>query len=237
MNITNNRNINLEFSRVKLLGYYEIPINSSQPEREFPEEAETLFDLLKKSFNSAECIKSVDSEIRDKLLNAEVILKNTNGRLMSFSAKDKIVKISDVIYNSKLIKKPVREYQCYFTPGEPFSPSSPKSEYSESKRAITKVTATIKQLVNLEGYYYYELLYAGNTCYVKLLPFEVQILENIKQRKTLDCVYLGLDENGIPKLVQDRDSFIDDLYEEDTVHTFYYINSAQVVSRLVCLRL
>ena len=168
----------------------------------------------------------VDSEMRDILLNSEVILKNANGRLISFSAIDKIVKISDVIYNSKLIKRLEREYQCFFTPGEPFTPYSPKSEHSETKREITKVTATIKQIVNIEGYYYYELLYAGNTCYVKLLPFEVQILDNIKQRKTLDCVYLGLDEKSVPKLVQDRNSFIDDLYEEDTVQTFYYINSA-----------
>ena len=227
MNFTNNnRNINLEFSRVKLLGYYETPINSSRPEREFPEEAEILFDLLNNSFNSAVCIKSVDSEIRDILLNSEVILKNANGRLISFSAIDKIVKISDVIYNSKLIKRLEREYQCFFTPGDPFTPYSPKGEHTETKREITKVTATIKQIVNIEGYYYYELLYAGNTCYVKLLPFEVQILDNIKQRKTLDCVYLGLDEKGVPKLVQDRNSFIDDLYEEDTVQTFYYINSA-----------
>lgn len=227
MSLTNNnRNINLEFSRVKLLGYYETPINCSRPEREFPEEAEILFDLLNKSFNSAECIKSVDSEMRDRLLSSEVILKNTNGRLISFSAIDKIVKISDVIYNSKLIKRLEREYQCFFTPGEPFAPYSPKSEHTETKREITKVTATIKQIVNIEGYYYYELSYVGNTCYVKLLPFEVQILDNIRQRKTLECVYLGLDENGVPKLVQDRNSYIDDLYEEDTVQTFYYINSA-----------
>lgn len=227
MNFTsNNRNINLEFSRVKLLGYYETPINSSQSERVFPKEAEALFDLLIKSFNSAECIKSVDSEVRDRLLNSEVILKNAKGRLISFSAIDKIVKISDVIYNSKLIKRLEREYQCFFTPGDPFTPYSPKSEHTETKREITKVTATIKRIVNIEGYYYYELLYAGNICYVKLLPFEVQILDNIRQRKALDCVYLGLDEKGIPKLVQDRDSFIDDLYEEDTVQSFYYINSA-----------
>ena len=213
MNFTsNNRNINLEFSRVKLLGYYETPINSSQSERVFPKEAEALFDLLIKSFNSAECIKSVDSEVRDRLLNSEVILKNAKGRLISFSAIDKIVKISDVIYNSKLIKRLEREYQCFFTPGDPFTPYSPKSEHTETKREITKVTATIKRIVNIEGYYYYELLYAGNICYVKLLPFEVQILDNIRQRKALDCVYLGLDEKGIPKLVQDRDSFIDDLY-------------------------
>ena len=95
MNFTNNnRNINLEFSRVKLLGYYETPINSSRPEREFPEEAEILFDLLNNSFNSAVCIKSVDSEIRDILLNSEVILKNANEQLISFSAIDKIVKVS-----------------------------------------------------------------------------------------------------------------------------------------------
>jgi hypothetical protein len=54
MNTTSD-NINIEFSRVKLLGYYEIPVNSSRPEREFFDEAEALFELLSKSFYSAEC--------------------------------------------------------------------------------------------------------------------------------------------------------------------------------------
>ena len=164
--------------------------------------------------------------MRKILLNTELIFENAYGRIVSFYANDKIVKISDVEYNSKLIKKPLQEYQRTFTPGEPFTPSSLKNEHNETKREVTKVAVAIKQLVNIEGYYYYELLYAGNTCYVKLLPFEIQILDNIKQRKTLECVYLGLDENGVPRLVQDRSSYIDDLYEEDTVQSFYYVNSA-----------
>ena len=227
MSITiKDKNINLEFSRIKLLGYYENPINSSRPEKVFPEEANALFGLLSKSFNSAECIKSLDSEMRDTLLNTELILKNSNGRLISFSAKDKIVKISDVIYNSKLIKRLAREYQSAFTPGEPYISYTSISGSVKMKREVTKVTATIKQLLNIEGYYYYELLYAGHICYVKLLPFEVQMLKHIKQRKTLGCVYQGLDEQGAPRLVQDRNSYIDDLYEEDTVQSFYYVNSA-----------
>ena len=219
-------NLNLEFSRVKLLGYYENPINSVRPEIVYREEAEILHDLLSKSFNSAECIKSVDSEIRDLLLKSEMIFKNSQGRLISFFPNDGIVKISDVIYNSRLIKKLPSEYQRLFTPGQPYAPFSSKVDHTEPKREVTKVTATVKQIVNIEGYYHYQLNYAGNTCYVKLLPFEVQTLDNIKHKQTLDCVYHGLDENGIPKLVQDRNSYIDDLYEEDTVQSFYYVNSA-----------
>lgn len=227
MSITiDSKNINLEFSRVKLLGYYEHALNSLRPEIVYPDEAEALFGLLTKSFNSAECIKSIDSDIRETLLSTELILKNAHGRLIAFSAKDKVVKISDVIYNSKLLKRPAREYQSTFTPGEPYTPYTPKSECGETKREITKVKATIKQIVNIEGYYFYELLYADNVCYVKLLPFEIQILDNIKQRKTLDCVYQGLDEQGVPRLVQDRNSYIDELYEEDTVQSFYYVNSS-----------
>ena len=221
-----NENINLEFSRVKLLGYYKTPINSIRPELNYPKEAEILYDLLSKSFNSAECIKSIDSDIRNVLLDSELIFKNSQGRLISFYANDGIVKISDVVYNPKLIKKLASEYQRLFTPGQPYTPFPLKSDLNETKQKVTKVTATIKQIVNIDGYYYYQLLYAGNTCYVKLYPFEVQNLDDIKQRHTLDCVYHGLDENGFPKLVHDRNSFIDDLYEEDTVQSFYYINSA-----------
>lgn len=52
-----------------------------------------MFELLSKSFYSAECIKSLDSEMRETLLSAELIFKNAHGRLISFSAKDKVVKI------------------------------------------------------------------------------------------------------------------------------------------------
>lgn len=219
-------NINLEFSRVKLLGYYPTPVNSIYPELSYPEEAEILNDLLSKSFNSAECIKSIDTDIRNTLLNSEVILKNSKGRLISFHCNDGIVNISDVIYNPHLIKKLPSEYSRLFSPGQPYAPFSTKNDHNEISREVTKVKATIEQIVNIDGFYYYQLNYAGNTCHVKLYPFEVQILDNIKQRQTLDCVYHGLDENGVPKLVQDRNSYIDDLFEEDTVQSFYYVNSA-----------
>ena len=74
MSITiDSKNINLEFSRVKLLGYYEHALNSLRPEIVYPDEAEALFGLLTKSFNSAECIKSIDSDMRETLLSTELI--------------------------------------------------------------------------------------------------------------------------------------------------------------------
>lgn len=219
------RTINTEFSTVKLIGYYEKPLNTLISEVEYSKEAKIMSKLLDKSFNSIECIKTIDSDYRAKLMNSELIFKNTQGKLLAFYAPEGAVIFSDVKYNANIIKMPSREFQYYFTPGEPFIPSKTSVGQVEGKREVTKVKANVIDIIMIESLYYYKLSYAGCTCYVKLLPFELQILKNIKLRKTLDCVYLGLDNDGNPKLVQDRESYIDDLYEEDTVQTFTYVNT------------
>ena len=226
MSTNQEKNLNLEFSRVKLLGYYEDNLNSRITEIEFPDEAEELYQLFSKSFNSIQCIKSIDSDFRNILLGSELIFKNTHGKLISFSEKEKCVKISNVIYNSHRIIRVSWDYQFYFTPGEPYSPPNNGAEHYDTKREIKKVKATIKDIVYIDGYYYYQLIYAGLESLVKLFPFELQIIDSIRKRSTLDCVYLGLDNDGNPKLMQDRDSYIDELFEKDTVQYFSYINSA-----------
>lgn len=219
-------NINLEFSRIKLLGYYDKPLNTTITEVKYLEEAEIMSELLDKSFNSIECIKTIDSDYRAELMNSELIFKNTQGKLLAFYAPEGVVILTDVKYNADKIKKPSNDIQCYFTPGEPFIPFKLECGQVEGKREITKVKANVIDIIKIDGFYHYKLSYAGCMCYVKLLPFEVQFLENTKHKKILDCVYHGLDNDGNPRLVQDRESYIDDLYEKDTVQKFTYVNTA-----------
>lgn len=87
------------------------------------------------------------------------------------------------------------------------------------------ITVDILDIVNIDNILYYKVLYAGSTCYIKLYKFEVQMLSTIKAREQLQCLYLGLDEKQIPRLVQDRRYFIDELYEADTVQTFRYVST------------
>lgn len=226
MSTNQERNINLEFSRVKLLGYYEDSLNSKITEVEFQNEAKELYKLFSKSFHSVQCIKSIDTDFRNILLDSELIFKNTHGKLISFSEKEKCVKISNVIYNSHRIIRVSQGYQFYFTPGEPYSLPTHSTELYDTKCEIKKIQANIKDIVYIDGYYYYKLVYAGLESLVKLLPFELQIIDSIRKKNTLDCVYLGLDNDGNPRLIQDRDSYIDELFEKDTVQYFSYINSA-----------
>lgn len=218
-------NINIEFPKVQLLGYYEEPYNTLSIEYKNPIEAGTLCQLFNESLKSIKFSKTIDLSFRRKLLNSELIFKSIRGELLAFYPSEQRVKISDVIFDKKKIRKLSKELQSYFTPGNPIIHSDEEISKKESKHELTKVKVPIIDIVNINGYDYYELSYADSTCYVKLLPFEIQNIIKIKQKKNLDCVFLGFDQQGNPKLMQDRESYIEDLYEANTVHKFTYIST------------
>lgn len=217
--------IDIELPKVQLLGYYEEPYNTLSIEYKHPIEAGILCRHFNKLLESIKFSQTIDLSFKRKLLNSELIFKSIKGELFAFYPSEQRVKISDVIFDTQKIRKVSKQIQRYFTPGHPIIPSNEEANKKESKHELTKVKVPIIDIVNVSGYDYYKLSYADSTCYVKLLPFETQNIIKIKQKKNLDCVFLGFDQQGNPKLIQDRESYIEDLYEANTVHKFAYIST------------
>ena len=113
----------------------------------------------------------------------------------------------------------------FFAPGEPFVGKSYHKPHVTNTKTYTKVTLDILRIVRIEDLFYYEVLYGGILCHIRLFPFQVEMKERGIHKKQIACVYQGLDSDGNPKLFQDRDVLIDDLYEENTVHSFSYIKT------------
>lgn len=98
-------NINIEFPKVQLLGYYEEPYNTLSIEYKNPIEAGTLCQLFNESLKSIKFSKTIDLSFRRKLLNSELIFKSIRGELLAFYPSEQRVKISDVIFDKKKIRK------------------------------------------------------------------------------------------------------------------------------------
>lgn len=95
----------------------------------------------------------------------------------------------------------------------------------KAKNEITKITLDVIRTIRKDSIYYYEVSYGGTLCYVRLYPFQVEMLDVYAKLKQIACVYKGLYQDGTPNLVQDRSFLIDELYEEKTVHEFTYSHS------------
>ncbi len=102
---------------------------------------------------------------------------------------------------------------------------SNKTDIGHDNNYSKSVTVDIIDIVDINKVLHYKVSYAGSVCYIKLYKFELQMLSSLRTKKKLQCVYLGLDEDQIPRLVQDKRAFMDDLYEADTVQSFKYLST------------
>jgi hypothetical protein len=86
----------------------------------------------------------------------------------------------------------------------------------------TIVELKVKDYKYQKGFHYYQVDYNGSPCLVKIMPYEADRYERGRGKKTIICRDLSSDDNGLPFLVEDKGSLIEELYEEDTVRTFTY---------------
>jgi hypothetical protein len=218
---------NIDFSKLKLIGYYKSASPKLNIESININEASDLAKLLNKSFYAAECIASLNTEFYRDLIRSVLIFKNFYGHLFAYLPITGTARITDVKFNRKEITIPPEEYKTYFTPGKPFGIKQTQLHQSQTpkKEDLTKVKLDVIRVVKKEGLLYYEVSYCGILCYIRLYPFQVEFAERGKIKKQIVCVYQGLDEHAIPRLAQDRETLVDELYEEDTVHSFSYIRT------------
>lgn len=96
----------------------------------------------------------------------------------------------------------------------------------------TIVELKVKDYKYQEGFHYYQVNYNGSPCLVKMMPYEDGRYEDGRGKKTIICRDMGPDDNGLPFLVEDKGSLIEELYEEDTVQTFTYCYSNTISRKL-----
>lgn len=96
----------------------------------------------------------------------------------------------------------------------------------------TIVELKVKDYKYQEGFHYYQVDYNGSPCLVKMMPYEDGRYEDGRRKKTIICRDMGPDDNGLPFLVEDKGSLIEELYKEDTVQTFTYCYSKTISKEL-----
>ena len=96
----------------------------------------------------------------------------------------------------------------------------------------TIVELKVKDYKYQEGFHYYQVDYNGSPCLVKMMPYEAGRYEDGRRKKTIICRDMGPDDNGLPFLVEDKGSLIEELYKEDTVQTFTYCYSKTISKEL-----
>lgn len=121
-------NIESDFPRLKLLGYYAFPNQKMYPEGEYPERAARLAELLSSTFNNIESLDDVSAHFKSVYARAVLIFRDFESNLYAYFPKDNIARITNVIYNKNNISLPARRMRGWFTPGEPFCLLNDESE-------------------------------------------------------------------------------------------------------------
>ena len=104
---------------IQLLGFYNKINQHMHPEQIHVKDAETLAQLLSKSFAGLQ--SNVNSSFSAALRgDAVFIFRNNKGDLYAYHPCQGIARITDVRYDSKHILKVKRAYKKWFIPGEPF---------------------------------------------------------------------------------------------------------------------
>ena len=206
------------FKKFRLLGYYPTNRARLKKETEYPQEAKELSSLLKESFKEMPTSDGLDDSFSDDFLEYVFIFKDEDNHLFAYFPKDDTARITDVEYYKDTIKIVDYKYKKWFVPGEPFVINVQGADTPD----FNKYPLKVQKIVNIEGLFYYEVIFSGVVVNVKLYPFEVKMLEHSEPRKEIVCAYLGISDNGKIRLVQDRASLIDDLFEVDTTHEFLY---------------
>ena len=105
--------------KIRLLGYYSKPNQILYPETEREQEAKELAPLLEASVNSLLLNPETDEEIRRVIQVPTVfIFKDENGSLVAYYTRDKIARLTNVVFNKSRITQVPLKYKAWFNPGE-----------------------------------------------------------------------------------------------------------------------
>ena len=105
--------------KLRLLGYYSNPNQVLYPERERMQEANELAPLLETTIDQLLINPDTDEEIKSVIKVPTVfIFKDGNGNLIAYYTRDKIARLTNVVFNKASIILVPPKYKAWFSPGE-----------------------------------------------------------------------------------------------------------------------
>lgn len=105
--------------KIRLLGYYSKPNQILYPEKERVQEAKDLAPLLEASIDSLFQNPDTDEDIKRVILRPTVfVFKDEDGNLVAYFTKDKIARLTGVIFNRSHIVQVPLKYKGWFHPGD-----------------------------------------------------------------------------------------------------------------------
>lgn len=115
-----------------MLGYYHFPNQEMKPEAERIKDAEELAPLLEDSIKSLLDNPETDEQIRQVIMTPTVfVFKTEKGNLCAYFTRDKIARLTDVIYNRQAITQVPLKYKSWFYPGKRIHLIIPKENVQE----------------------------------------------------------------------------------------------------------
>ena len=102
---------------LRLLGYYSGPNQSMSSESEKVEEAQVLSELLSKTFDDIQDVNQ-DEKFENALKSAVFLLRDRESNLYAYWHKEKIARLTGVIFNRENLVMLPLEYKNWFTPGD-----------------------------------------------------------------------------------------------------------------------
>lgn len=101
---------------LRLLGYYNEPDQKLNAETERPEFAEELGKQLDLTFSNIEDVNH-DDGFADALKNGVFLMRDRNSHLYAYWPKEKVTRVTGVVFNRQFLTSLPLEYKYWFTPG------------------------------------------------------------------------------------------------------------------------
>ena len=133
--------------KIRLLGYYSKPNQILYPEKDRVQEAEELAPLLEASIDSLFQNPDTDEEIKRVIQVPTVfVFKDEDNNLLAFFTKDKIARLTGVIFNKDHIVQVPLKYKGWFIPGQHI--------IQTSRKASSDDVAKVKKRLRLTNNYF-----------------------------------------------------------------------------------
>lgn len=143
---------------IRLLGYYCKPNQILYPETERVQEANALAPLLEASIESLFQNPETDDDIKRVIQKPTVfVFKAEDASLLAYYTRDKIARLTGVIYNRTQITQVPLKYKAWFYPGEEIlvKPKESADTPSDSNRlASSEDVARVKKRLRLTNNFF-----------------------------------------------------------------------------------
>lgn len=119
---------------LRLLGFYNKPNQKMYPEAERVEEAQILAEQLEASFKYALPKFDEEAPLVRAYDTAVLVFRDREKNLYAFFPKERIARLTNVVYNKYNVIKSEGEFRCWFHPGEDFWTAAFRFKHRHDRR-------------------------------------------------------------------------------------------------------